>query len=148
LIMTAIVLGAMMGGLSRVYYDDDIYQRADWRSLGVYLEENSGPGDVIALFKYHTLVPLYFYYHGLTPLEPIIVLDKVNLPGLPAQTSAQKLWLVIDYPNDSAHLVGHCQAFDIEKLELPAVFKEWRVKHQDRLIEAKPFPCLRLEIYH
>ncbi len=144
----ALTIGVMLIGLYRVYYDANVYSRADWRSLSAYLEENAATDDIIAPWYYQYLVPLSFYYYGSTPLEPIISFNVVDLPLLPvAKTTSQKLWVIITHPNNSAHLVGHCQAFDIEKLSPPPATKEWRIKHQDRLSEVKEFNCIRLEIY-
>ncbi len=53
----------------------------------------------------------------------------------------------MDHPNNSAHLVGHCQSFDIQALALPVAFVEWRVRNQARLIKVKEFPYIHLEIY-
>lgn len=148
LAIAAFTISAMFVGLNRVYYDTKIYDRANWRGLGAYLEQNAGAGDTIAPWNYQDLVPLTFYYHGTAPLKPIIVFDTVNLPLLPShKTISEKLWVIIPYPNDSAHMVGHCQAFDIEKLAPPEALKEWRLKYQNKLSEIKEFPCIRVEIY-
>jgi hypothetical protein len=145
--VTGVVLGAMLGGLGRVYYDTAVYNRADWRGLGTYLEENTDPGDVIALWKYQTLLSLFFYYHGSLPLEPVMIGPQVFLPPLSAEATSHKTWLVLDHPNNSTHLVGHCQDFTPEALKLPAAFKEWLEKNQDRLVEVKEFSCVRLQVY-
>jgi len=143
----ALVLGAMLGGLWRVYYDLNVYNRADWRSLGAYLEEQAGSGDVIALWKYQTLLSLFFYYHGSLPLKPIITGPQVDLPKLSPQAGEHKVWLVLDYPNNSTHLAGHCQDFSLPALNLPIVFQEWLDNNQHRLVEVKEFACVRLQIY-
>jgi hypothetical protein len=145
--IAGVVLAAMLGGVGRVYYDTAVYDRADWRGLGAYLEENSGPGDVIALWKYQTLLALFFYYQGSAPLEPVIIGPQVVLPTLPAEVSSHKTWLVLDHPNNSTHLAGHCQDFTLEALRLPLAFKAWLEKNQDRLVEVKEFACIRLQVY-
>jgi hypothetical protein len=147
LVITVIVLAAMLGGVSRIYYDTNVYNRADWRNLGSYLEKNVRTGDSVALWNHQALLSLYFYYHGATPLEPVIVLDQVNLPRLVPTPTTQKLWLVIDYPNNTTHQIGHCQPFDLEKLGVPPQFKEWLGRNQDRVVEVKEFPCIRVQIY-
>ena len=147
LIITSLVMCVMLIGLSRVYYDPGIYYREDWRSLGTYLEKHAGADDVIAPWYYQNLIPLLFYYHGATPLKPIIVFDTVDLPSLPTQSTSQKLWVIIGHPNNSAHLVGHCQLFNIDEVGPPPAFKEWRSANQTRLVNVKGFPCFRVEIY-
>jgi 4-amino-4-deoxy-L-arabinose transferase-like glycosyltransferase len=145
---TVLVLGALLTGLSRVYFDPSVYYRADWRSLGSHLEKQAASGDTIAPLYYQGIAPLIFYYHGKIPLTPIIIFNQVNLPALPpTQTAGQKLWLIIEHPNDSAHLVGHCQEFDMEALSSPATVKTWRASLQDRLVQVEQFACLRLEVY-
>ncbi|MCL4301574.1 MAG: glycosyltransferase family 39 protein [Anaerolineae bacterium] len=146
-VLAGIILGAMLAGLWRVYYDTEVYNRADWRSLGAYLEENTGPGDVIALWKYQTLLSLFFYYQGSQPLKPVMIGPQVILPALPASAGAYKVWLVLDHPNNSTHLAGHCQDFSLPALRLPAGFQEWLTKNQNRLVEVKEFSCVRLQVY-
>lgn len=147
-LLLAFILGAMLTGLYRVYYDPTVYNRADWRGVGAYLEDQAATGDTVTLWYQQYLIPLGFYYHGSIPLKPIISFDKVDLPALlPAKADSQRVWVVIAHPNNSAHLMGHCQPFDMEKLpSLPAA-KKWWVEHQDRLSQVKEFPCVRLEIY-
>lgn len=143
----SVVLGTMLGGVWRVFYDPQVYYRADWRSLGVYLEEHTESGDVIALWKYQTLLALFFYYHGSVPLTPIITGSQVDLPKLPSQAGDHKMWLVLDYPNNSTHLAGHCQDFSLTALNLPLAFQKWLANNQNRLVEVKDFACVRLQIY-
>jgi uncharacterized membrane protein len=144
LIAIAFIVVTMMTGLLRVYFDATVYERADWRAVGAYLQKNAAPTDVIAPWFFQNIIPMSFYYHGHTPLEPVISFDKVNVPRLEA---SQKVWVIIDHPNYSAHLVGHCQEFDINGLfSLPAA-KNWRDEHQNRLSFVEEFPCVRIEVY-
>jgi len=148
LAMTGLVVSAMLAGLGRVYYDTSVYNRADWRSVGAYLEANAEARDVIATWNYQDLVPFMFYYHGAVPLKPLMIVNTVNLPTLPAaQTASQKIWIVIPHLNRSTHLVGHCQPFDVEALRPPAAVREWRLQYQPRLSAVKEFPCIRVEVY-
>jgi mannosyltransferase len=144
--ISTVVTGAMLMGLYRVYYDTSVYSRADWRGVGHYLESNGQPGDVITPWKYQDLIPLTFYYHGQLEIRPVIVYDKVYLPNSVSQLN-QRTWVIIAYPNDSSHLAGHCQPFDMEVLDsLPAATNWWRV-NQGNLIKAIDFSCIRLEAY-
>ena len=148
LAMTGLVVSAMLAGLGRVYYDTSVYNRADWRSVGAYLEANAEARDVIATWNYQDLVPFMFYYHGAVPLKPLMIVNTVNLPTLPAaQTASQKIWIVIPHLNRSTHLVGHCQPFDFEALRPTAAVREWRLQYQPRLSAVKEFPCIRVEVY-
>ena len=142
------ILFTMGSGLFRVYFDDTVYYRADWRAVGAYLEENVAPTDVIAPWFFQNLIPMYFYYRGDVSPEPIIIFDKARLPNLAdTPNPSQKVWVILDHPNYSAHMVGHCQAFDINGLlSLPAA-KIWRDEHQDRLSFVEEFPCIRIEVY-
>jgi hypothetical protein len=89
-----------------------------------------------------------FYYHGAAALKPVMIMNTMNLPALPAaQTASQKVWIVIPHPNQSTHLVGHCQPFDIEALKPPAAVMEWRLQYQAKLSAVKEFPCIRVEVY-
>jgi hypothetical protein len=148
LVALTLTLGVMLVGLYRVYYDTTVYHRADWRGVGIYLQENAASADLIAPWYYQYLVPLSFYYHGSTPFRPIISFNVVDLPALPAaKTDSQKVWVIIAHPNNSAHLVGHCQDFDMEKMLSQEAATEWRVEVEGRLREVKEFTCVRVEIY-
>jgi 4-amino-4-deoxy-L-arabinose transferase-like glycosyltransferase len=139
----------MLVGLQRVYYDTSVYNRADWRGLGAYLAEDRTADIKIALWDYQYLIPLSFYYAGPVPLDPIVSFDVVDLPTLPAPGAAtEKLLVVIGHPNNSAHLVGHCQAFDMDQLAAPTIAKKWWTEHQDRLSDVIEMPCIRVEIYY
>ncbi len=141
-------ISAMLVGLGRVYYDTSVYDRADWRSVGAYLEANAKAGDVITTWNYQDMVPFMFYYHGVAPLKPLMIMNEVNSSTLPgSQTAAQKMWVVIPHPNQSTHLVGHCQPFDIEALRPPAAVREWRQQYQAKLNTVKEFSCIRVEVY-
>ncbi|MDH4135744.1 MAG: glycosyltransferase family 39 protein [Anaerolineae bacterium] len=141
-----VVTGAMLMGLYRVYYDTSVYSRTDWRGVGQYLESNGKPGDVITPWYYQYLVPLIFYYHGQLEIRPVIVQDKVNLPNS-ASPLSQRAWVIIAYPNDSSHLVGHCQPFDMKVLGSPPAAENWWRVNQVNLVEAVDFSCIRLEGY-
>jgi mannosyltransferase len=142
----AVVTGAMLVGLYRVYYDTSVYNRTDWRGVGQYLESNGQPGDVITPWYYQYLIPLIFYYHGQLEISPIIVQDRVYLPDS-ASPPNQRAWVIIAHPNDSSHLVGHCQPFDIQVLNSPPAAENWRRVNQGNLVEAVDFSCIRLEAY-
>jgi mannosyltransferase len=143
---TTAVFGAMSVGLYRLYYDANVYFRADWRSVSAYLEESAGSEDIIATMQYQDLVPFLHYYHGPALIKPIIVFDQLNFPEPPVvPTDSKRLWFIIPYPNSTTHLVGHCQAFDMEMY--PTLIQEWRADYQDRLIGVEQFPCIRVEVY-
>jgi hypothetical protein len=146
-VTAALVVSVMLVGLNRVYYDANVYNRADWRGVGAYLEENAGRGDSIVTWNYQDLVPLIFYYHGAVPIKSVMMSNTLNLPVLPSTQTVSKVWIVIPHVNYSAHLVGHCQPFDIETLLPPAAVREWRAKYQARLSDVKEFPCIRVEVY-
>ena len=146
-VLLAVCLVSLVS-LHRVYYDPTIYNRADWRSLGIFLEENSGVEDRIAVWEYQYLVPLTFYYDGGVALDPIISFDQVDLPVLPTKPApSERLLVVIGHPNNSAHMVGHCQDFDIERLSSPTAARNWRVEIHERLTGVAEVPCIRVEIY-
>ncbi|HRV93267.1 MAG TPA: glycosyltransferase family 39 protein [Anaerolineae bacterium] len=149
LAVAALAVTLMLGGVYRVYYDTQIYDRADWRSLATYLEAHATADDVIAPWYYQALVSLYFYYHGATPFEPIISFDKVALPAYssPGQTRPRRIWVIIEYPNNSSHQTGHCQPFAEQNLGGIPEAKKWRASQQNRLQERIDFTCLRLELY-
>lgn len=146
---SALAVTLMLGGVSRVYYDTRVYGRTDWRSLAAYLEAHAATDDVIAPWYFQYLTPLHFYYQGSTPFEPIISFDAVALPAYASsiQTQPRKVWVIIEYPNNSAHQAGHCQPFDEQNLSGFPEVMAWRTSQQARLQERKDFTCLRLELY-
>jgi len=107
----------------------------------------AAPDDVVAPLYAQSLVPLGFYFKGQTTFAPIVVLHDINLPPLPASGSSQKLILLLDNPNDSSHLAGHCQPFDLVARGTPPEVIAWRDSIRPRLSDVREFPCLRLEIY-
>jgi mannosyltransferase len=141
-----VVSGAMLVGLYRVYYDTSVYNRADWRGVSQYLENNGQPGDVIALWYYQYLIPMVVYYHGQLEFRPVIVQDKVYLPDSTSQPN-QRIWMIIAYPHDSSHLVGHCQLLDMEVLDSAPAAVDWWHANQGNLVKAVDFSCIRLEVY-
>jgi mannosyltransferase len=145
-VIGTVVTGAMLTGLYQVYYDTSVYSRTDWRGVGQYLENNARPGDVIAPWYYQYLIPLTFYYHGQLEINPIITQNSVCLPDFDGQLN-QRAWVIIAYPNDSSHLVGHCQPLDVEVLGGPPAAANWRRVNQSSLAEAVDFSCVRLEAY-
>jgi mannosyltransferase len=148
LAVSALILSAMLGGLVHLYYDRNVYDRADWRGLGAYLDESVTPAtDTITTLYYQNLVPLHFYYHGTIPIEPVISTTPTRLPELPISNSDQRTFLIIEHPNLSVHLAGHCQAFDIDQATSNTEIKDWRRQNQDRLREVKEFTCIRVEVY-
>ncbi len=142
-----LVTAAMLAGVARVYFDDTVYYRADWRGLSRALAQIAAPTDVVAPLYAQSLAPLSFYFDGQTTFEPIVILHDINLPPLPAPDSGAKLILLLDYPNDSSHLAGHCQPFDIVARGAPPEVIAWREGIRSRLSAVREFPCLRLEIY-
>jgi mannosyltransferase len=145
-VIGTVVTGAMLTGLYQVYYDTSVYSRTDWRGVGQYLENNARPGDVIAPWYYQYLIPLTFYYHGQLEINPIITQNSVCLPDSGGQLN-QRAWVIIAHPNDSSHLVGHCQPLDVEVLAGPPAAANWRRVNQSSLAEAVDFSCIRLEAY-
>ena len=141
-----VVTGAILIGLYQVYYDTSVYGRADWRGVGQYLENNAQSGDVITPWYYQYLIPLVFYYHGQLEVRPIIVQDEVYLPDSGDQPH-QRTWMIIAHPNDSSHLVGHCQPLDMEVLDGPPAAANWWRVNQGNLVKAVDFSCIRLEAY-
>lgn len=133
--------------LSQIYYNPNVYYRADWRSTGSFLEQEASSEDIIATWYYQDLLPLRFYYHGQANFAPIVTFDRVELPVLPDKPGSQKVWVVIAHPNNSAHTVGHCQDFDIQKISSPPETKNWRTENEYRLNMVKTFPCIRVELY-
>ena len=145
-VIGTVVTGAMLTGLYQVYYDTSVYSRTDWRGVGQYLEDNARPGDVIAPWYYQYLIPLTFYYHGQLEISPIITQNSVCLPDSGGQLN-QRAWVIIAHPNDSSHLVGHCQPLDVKVLAGPPAAENWRRVNQSSLAEAVDFSCVRLEAY-
>jgi 4-amino-4-deoxy-L-arabinose transferase-like glycosyltransferase len=148
-IIGLLVISTMLLGLWKVYNDTDVYSRADWRSLGEFLDHHVNPEeDFVSTLYYQDLVSLYFYYHGQVPIKPIIVLSNVYLPEYPLdRISRNRLWLIIPYPNSSVHLVGHCQPLDLEGNTFNELVRNWRYKNINRLIQVYEFNCIRLEAY-
>ena len=137
--------------LVRVYVDRTTYDRADWRHLGSFLDSNvDSLHDTIATLNYQDLIPLHFYYHGLTPIQPIIGNTDVRLPD---DTQSHQngtegyFWLVIPHQNHSNHLVGHCQSFESEPFTSQADVILWRDSLAPDLISVQQFTCIRLERY-
>jgi uncharacterized membrane protein len=137
--------------LARIYIDRTIYERADWRRLGSFLELNADPlHDSIATVYYQDLISLHFYYHGSIPIHPIISNKDVNLPDV---TQSEKspaegdFWLIIPHPNCTNHLVGHCQSFESEPFTTRADVISWRDNWATNLISVHQFTCIRLERY-
>jgi mannosyltransferase len=148
LAVSLLIVGTMFGGLGRVYCDKNVYNRADWRGAGAYLDQNvDAATDTIFALYYQDLVPLHFYYHRTVAIRPIIGGETAGLPELPAERSGQRTFLIIDHPNISVHLVGHCQAFDVDRITSDVAIKEWRRLNQDRLTRVEEFVCIRVEIY-
>jgi mannosyltransferase len=146
LLMIGCSVTAMVVGLGRVYYDTSVYARADWRSVGAYLEQNAYAEDILLTTQWADLVPLHFYYHGGATVESLAAGDRVNLPASPVAETYPQVWLIIPYPNNSAHLVGHCQTLDANEV-YRAELREWRLKYQSRKSAIKEFPCIRVETY-
>lgn len=137
--------------LAQIYWNRSVYERADWRSVGVFLEENVEPEqDIVATLYYHDLVPLHFYYMGTVPIRPVIVQDEIHLPPTGRRTPGEeeaRLWLVIPNPNPTEHLAGHCDAFkDADFIQEERII-EWRRDLQPSLIATHHFACIRLEEY-
>jgi hypothetical protein len=66
---------------------------------------------------------------------------------LPTERNGQRILLVLDHPNISVHLVGHCQAFDIDGVTSDVAVKEWRRQNEKRLTGLREFTCIRVETY-
>ena len=148
LAVSALILGAMLGGLGRLYFDRAVYDRADWRGVGAYLEEKVDPAkDAVATLYYQDLAPLHFYYHHAVPIEPVVSFATVDLPELPAERSERQMYFILGHPNCSVHLVGHCQAFDLDQITSDMAIKEWHEENQDRLVTIREFTCIRVEVY-
>ena len=146
---SGVVVAAMVVGLAQIYVNRNIYERADWRQAGAYLDRVvDAQHDTVATLYYQELMPLGFYCHTPAPRHPVISFDVFDLPELPAAGGeAGTLYFVIGHPNYSAHLVGHCQAFDIDKLTSSQQVKEWRTQNQNRLVGIEEFTCIRIEAY-
>jgi mannosyltransferase len=148
---TATVFLCEVLSLTRVYVDRTTYDRADWRQLGSFLESNVDPlHDTVATLNYQDLIPLHFYYHGTTPIKPIIANTDVRLPD-DDQSRGNRgdgdLWLVIPHQNHSNHLVGNCQSFESEPFTSQARVIAWRDELASNLISVQQFTCIRLERY-
>lgn len=142
------VLAAMLWGTGRIYTDDAIYERADWRAVAAYLEEYVDPAqDQIATKNYQDLIPFYFYYDGSVPIGPLVSFNQVSPPALPSPDSGRRFWLVIPHKNVSIHLVGHCQDFDAAMFESTPELWAWYTASQDRLVAVIEFTCIRVEVY-
>ena len=139
------VLGAMIFGVSQVYFNDLVYQRTDWRSTGAYLEEVTATSNprIYTLF-WQNLVPLHFYYHGSVPINPLII-DGVTYLPKEYESGQEETWLILPNQNDTAHKYGHCEPFDENTLNSEVV--EWRNNNLENLIDMKSFECIRIEIY-
>lgn len=145
---SALILGAMLGGLGHLYFDRTIYDRADWRSVGDYLEENVDPAtDTIVTMYYQDIASLYFYYDHSVPIEPVISFSTIDLPELPAEKAGRRVFFVLAHPNSSVHLVGHCQDFDLDRITSNAEIKEWYGANRGRLAMVSEFTCIRVEVY-
>lgn len=136
-----------LAGLLQVYYNPSVYYRADWRSVGQFLQQETSAEDIIAPWYYQDLLPLNFYYYGHSAFAPVVTFDQVALPPLPDTPGTQKIWVIIAHPNNSAHTVGHCQDFDTQKISSPPITKNWLIQNQNRLRLVKSFPCIRVELY-
>jgi 4-amino-4-deoxy-L-arabinose transferase-like glycosyltransferase len=148
LAVSALIIGGMLGGLGRLYFDRTVYDRADWRGVAAYLEENVDPAmDTIATLYYQDLASLYFYYHLESPIQPVISSGAVDLPELPTDHTRRRMFFVLAHPNCSVHLVGHCQPFDLDKLTSDVAIKEWYAENRDRMVEVNEFTCIRVEVY-
>lgn len=151
-VATTVVVLFELFSLSRLFSDRSTYDRADWRQLGGFLEENVDPVyDRIATLNYQDLIPLHFYYHGRTSVRPIIVGRDVHLPdrALSRPDGGEAyLWLIIPHPNHSNHLVGHCQSFESEPFTSWVDIVFWREELAPDLAGVYPLTCLRLERYN
>ena len=148
LAVSGLILGTMLAGLGRLYFDRSVYDRADWCGVGAYLEEVVDPAtDTIVALYYQDLVPLHFYYQLPVPIEPVISFRDVDLPELPAEGTEGQVYFVLGHPNTSVHLVGHCQAFDMDRITSKAVIRGWHDENRDRLVQVSEFTCIRVEVY-
>ena len=148
LTVSALILGAMLAGLGRLYFDRTVYDRADWRSVGAYLAEAVDPAtDRIVALYHQDLVSLHFYYQLAVPIEPVVSFAAVDLPELSAEGTKGRVYFVLGHPNTSVHLVGHCQAFDMDKVTPDAAIREWHGGNRDRLVQVREFTCVRVEVY-
>ncbi len=136
---------------ARVYFDDSIYERADWRGVSAQLSVEAQAGrDMILTLQYQDLLSYQLYYHGQMQIQPLVIWDHAEFPNLEAYASNHpgfKLWFVIPYINQSMHLVGHCQPFNEDIAPHIAGVIEWREKLRPRLVKVEQFNCIRLEEY-
>lgn len=139
------VLGSMVFGVSQVYFNDVIYERTDWRSVGNYLEEIAATSNpkIFTLF-WQNLVPLHFYYHGSMPIYPLVIDGAAYLPE-ENEDGQEETWLILPNQNDTSHQYGHCEPFDENTINTDVT--DWRIKNADKFIDVKTFECIRIEIY-
>jgi mannosyltransferase len=150
-VVTAIIVICELVSLTKLFTDRYTYERADWRQLGSFLETNVDPiRERIVTLNYQDLIPLHFYYHGKTRIQPIIIGSEIHLPdrsSLQLDDREAYLWLIIPNPNQSNHLVGHCQPFKSEPLTSLNKVKLWREQLAPNLAGVQSFTCIRLERY-
>jgi uncharacterized membrane protein len=145
LVLLIIILSSVVG-IGRIYFDDSMYQRTDWRGLAQYLQQNSSPDDLVLVQFYQDLIPLYFYDHGSAALEPIISFRTVNLPTDEGEEFRHTLLVIAYYSRYDGHsLVGPCDPSLASSNELVRQIEEWQ--SQRDLIQEVDFNCVKLLLY-
>jgi hypothetical protein len=147
---TICVFLSMLIGTWRVHFDDSIYEKADWRSVASFISQEIDPGrDVLVTLNYVDIVPFKFYFKEDVDIHPLKISSRVNLPDLGELTASAapfKIFLMLPYPNQSTHLIGHCQPFDPANYP-EAQIRSWMAGIQDKLVETKEFPCIKVAVY-
>jgi hypothetical protein len=147
----AFIVLVMLAGLWRVHFDDSTYEKADWRSVAGFISQEIDPDrDVLVTLNYVDIVPITFYFKEDVDIHPLKISSRVNLPDLGelfASATPFKIFLMLPYPNQSTHLIGHCQPFDPASYPPEAEIRGWMASIQDKLVETKEFPCIKVAVY-
>ena len=145
-IVLSIVMIISITGVGRIYFDDNIHQRTDWRGLAQYLKQNATPDDLILVQFFQDLIPLHFYSPGPAAQKPMITVDKIAFPTND-DGAVKQVWFVEAYysPHHEHSLVGPCEYSTTTIDKFTVQIRRWQAKQV--LVRTVDFNCVRLYLY-
>lgn len=110
------------------------FAKEDWRGLVAYLEDTSGPADVIVLRYFQYKFPFEYYYRGTARVVTLTVnMATGRLEDL--VEGHKRLRLVYRLPNQSGHAFRSSRSFAWNREEENADVRAWLAAHAGELFE-------------
>lgn len=140
LVAAAVVLTAMIWGVTRLYADP-LFFKEDWRGVATAVEEGLGSGDVVLMQDQETFIGTSAY---ATRQWPYVVLSEEGAVTIEAAAAGYKrIWLVWRSPYEYNHRLSKSDRFDILAEATPPV-RAWLAAHQSQLALDLRLPGLSL----